>query len=44
MRHRTLPPVIISGLDSLTPAHTNDDDLSVQMAAFEKIINAQHPG
>jgi len=28
MRHRTLPPVIISGLDSLTPAHTEDDDLS----------------
>jgi len=30
------------GLDSLIPANTADDDLSVQMAALEKIINAQH--
>jgi hypothetical protein len=26
------------------PAHAQDDDLSVEMAAFEKIINVQHPG
>ena len=25
-------------------AHAEDDDLPVEMAAFEKIINAQHPG
>src|SRR5260370_5161845 len=26
------------------PAHTKDDDLPVEMAAFEKIINVQHAG
>jgi hypothetical protein len=24
--------------------HAEEDDLAVEMAAFEKIINAQHPG
>jgi hypothetical protein len=26
------------------PAHAEDDDLPVEMAALEKMINAQHPG
>ena len=31
-------------LEPEIPAHAEDDDLPVEMAAFEKIINAQHAG
>ena len=31
-------------LEPEIPAHAENNDLSVEMAAFEKIINAQHPG
>src|SRR5271165_2086527 len=31
-------------LEPKIPADTKDDDFPVEMAPFEKIINAQHPG
>jgi len=31
-------------LEPEIPAHTEDNDFPVEMAAFEKIINAQHAG
>jgi hypothetical protein len=31
-------------LEPQIPAHAEDNDLAVEMAALEKIINAQHPG
>ena len=31
-------------LEPEIPAHAEDDDLPIEMAAFEKIINAQHAG
>jgi hypothetical protein len=31
-------------LEPKIPSDTEDDDLSVEMAAFEKILNVQHSG
>jgi hypothetical protein len=32
------------GLEPEIPAHAEDDDLAAEMAALERIINAQHAG
>jgi hypothetical protein len=36
--------ILKAELEPQIPADAEDDDLPVEMAALEKIINAQHPG